>query len=254
MCISWLDAYDEPIGDLDMMEDKVDNSSPQSTPQVLLSFEVYTPPVTYLEEVEETIGIPMEVEPLEHTKLEDLGLSTCSHDLFLSSREIPSVDEPEPRLLPNFSSLDVNLGDKRGIDPPIKPYSLDSFRMKEVYRLTIHTPPSSHVVPLHLKDMYCYDHPCVDDPKKYYGFKPSLLGYNGSLGVDFVNFEMIKDDWRLESKEVSFLREGLNLPVWPKELEKGRTKETHQLEHKIQQTLFQHMAHSHHHGVYRYYH
>ncbi|GJT14757.1 hypothetical protein Tco_0873463 [Tanacetum coccineum] len=34
-CMSWLDAYDEPIGDI---EDKVDNSSPHSTPQVLPSF------------------------------------------------------------------------------------------------------------------------------------------------------------------------------------------------------------------------
>ncbi|GKA85102.1 hypothetical protein Tco_0806756 [Tanacetum coccineum] len=85
-CMSWLDAYDEPIGDLDMMEDKVDNPSPQSTTKVLPSFKVYTSPVTYPKEVEETIGILMEVEPLEHTKLEDLGLSTCSQDLCLSSR------------------------------------------------------------------------------------------------------------------------------------------------------------------------
>ncbi|GJY51337.1 reverse transcriptase domain-containing protein [Tanacetum coccineum] len=94
-------AYDEPIGDLDMMNDKVDNPSSQST-----QFEEYTPPLTYPEEVEETIGILMEVEPLDHTNLEDLGLNTCSHDLFLSSREIPSVDESEPQLLPNFSPLD----------------------------------------------------------------------------------------------------------------------------------------------------
>nr|GFA49363.1 ribonuclease H-like domain-containing protein [Tanacetum cinerariifolium] len=40
--------------------DKVDNPCPQSNPQVLPSIKVYTPPVTYLEEVEETIGIPME--------------------------------------------------------------------------------------------------------------------------------------------------------------------------------------------------
>ncbi|GJX99168.1 transposase, MuDR, MULE transposase domain protein [Tanacetum coccineum] len=82
-CMAWLD--DEPIGDLDMMEDKVDNPSPQSTPQVLPSFEVYTPPVTHPKEVEETIGISMEVEPLDHMKLEDLGLNTSTHDLFLSS-------------------------------------------------------------------------------------------------------------------------------------------------------------------------
>ncbi|GKA95696.1 hypothetical protein Tco_0817791, partial [Tanacetum coccineum] len=40
-CMSWIDAYDEPIGDLDMMEDKVDNPNPQSAPQVLPSFKEY---------------------------------------------------------------------------------------------------------------------------------------------------------------------------------------------------------------------
>ncbi|GJU71503.1 hypothetical protein Tco_1262908 [Tanacetum coccineum] len=127
--MSWLD--DEPIGDLDMMEDKVDNTSPQSTLRFLPSSEVYTPPVTYPEEVDETIGILMEVEPLGHTKLENLGLNTYNHDIPLSSKEIPSVDEPKPQLLPNFSPLDVSLGGKRGIDPPINPYSPGSFRMKE---------------------------------------------------------------------------------------------------------------------------
>ncbi|GJR20925.1 hypothetical protein Tco_0969452 [Tanacetum coccineum] len=121
-------VYDEPIGD---MEDKVDNPSPQSILQVLASFEVYTPLVTYPEEVNENIGIPVEVEPFDHMKLEDLGLNTCNHDIPLSSREIPSVDEPEPQLLPNSSPLDVNLGGKRGTDPPINPYSPNSFRMKE---------------------------------------------------------------------------------------------------------------------------
>ncbi|GJV24755.1 hypothetical protein Tco_1377450, partial [Tanacetum coccineum] len=81
-------AYDEPIGDLDMIEDKVDNLSPQSTPQVLPSFEVYTPPVTYPDELEEIIGIPIKVEPLDETPLEDLDLNTCNHDITLSSREI----------------------------------------------------------------------------------------------------------------------------------------------------------------------
>nr|GEW29128.1 hypothetical protein [Tanacetum cinerariifolium] len=104
--VSWLDACDEPIGDLDMMENKVDNPSPER--------------------------IPMEVEPLDHTRLEDLGLNTYSHDLFLSFREVPSVDEPEPQLLPNFLPLSVNLGDKRGTDPPINPYSLGDFKMKVV--------------------------------------------------------------------------------------------------------------------------
>ncbi|GJW60779.1 hypothetical protein Tco_0110114 [Tanacetum coccineum] len=71
-CMSWLDESDEPIGYLDMIKEKVDNPSPQSTPQVLPSFEECTPPVTYAEKIDETIGIPMEVEPLDHTKLEDL--------------------------------------------------------------------------------------------------------------------------------------------------------------------------------------
>ncbi|GJS54438.1 retrovirus-related pol polyprotein from transposon TNT 1-94 [Tanacetum coccineum] len=116
-----------------MMEDKVDNPSPQCTPQVLPSIELYTPPVTHPEEVEETIGIPMEVEPLDHMKLEDLGLNTNTHDLFLSSKRFPSVDEPEPQLLPNFLPLDVNIGEKRGTDPPINPYSPGSFRMKVIF-------------------------------------------------------------------------------------------------------------------------
>ncbi|GJV91399.1 hypothetical protein Tco_1539212 [Tanacetum coccineum] len=95
-CMSFLgstNAYDELIGNLDKMEDEVGNLSLQSTPQVLPSFEEYTPPVTYPEEVKETIGIPMEVEPLDETQLEDLGLNTCNHDIPLSSREAPSFDE-----------------------------------------------------------------------------------------------------------------------------------------------------------------
>nr|GEW97719.1 hypothetical protein [Tanacetum cinerariifolium] len=92
--MEWLD--DEPLGDLDMMEDKVDNPIPQSTPKFLPSVMVHTPLMTHPKEVEETIGIPMEVEPLEHMKLEYLGLNTNTHDLFLSSKGFPSVDEPEP--------------------------------------------------------------------------------------------------------------------------------------------------------------
>ncbi|GKA96863.1 hypothetical protein Tco_0818958 [Tanacetum coccineum] len=113
------------------------------------SFDIYTPPVTYPKEVKETIGIPMEVEHFDQTQLEDVVLDTCSHDLFLSSREIPSVDEPEPQLLPKISPIDVNLGDKRGTNPPINPYSLGSFRMKVVKPLIIHIPPSPHVAYFH---------------------------------------------------------------------------------------------------------
>ncbi|GJZ79179.1 zf-CCHC domain-containing protein [Tanacetum coccineum] len=96
-CMSWIYAYDEPIGDLDMMEDKVDNPSPKSTLQVLLSFKVYTPPMTYPKEVEQTLGAPLEVEPLDKTQLENLVLNTYNHDIPLSSKEVPSFDELEPQ-------------------------------------------------------------------------------------------------------------------------------------------------------------
>ena len=49
------------IGNLDKMKDEVNNISSPSTPQILPSFEAHTPPVTYPEVVEVTIGIPMEV-------------------------------------------------------------------------------------------------------------------------------------------------------------------------------------------------
>ncbi|GJV47451.1 hypothetical protein Tco_1437663 [Tanacetum coccineum] len=181
--------------------DKVENSDPQSTPQVLPSFEEYTLPVTYQKEVEENLGTPI---------------------------------EPQPQPLPNYPSLDASLGNERGPKPPIKPPSPDSFRMKEVDHLTINTPPLPHVASFHHKDMYCYYHPCISDPKKHYGFKPGLLGKSISLGVDILNWEMIEDDWQLEPKEVSFLGRRLNLPVRPKELENVRIKETHRLEHIIQ--------------------
>nr|GEV39749.1 hypothetical protein [Tanacetum cinerariifolium] len=96
----------------------------------------------------------MEVETLDHTKLEDLGLNTCNHDIPLSSREYPSVDEPEPQLLPKFSPLDVSLGGKRRTDPPINPYSPGSYRMNVVKPLTIHTPPSPHVAYLHQNGIF----------------------------------------------------------------------------------------------------
>ncbi|GJZ59071.1 putative reverse transcriptase domain-containing protein [Tanacetum coccineum] len=65
-------------------EQEVENSDPQSTPQVLPSFEEYASPVTCPEEVEDTLGTSIEVEPLDETQLEDLGLNTCNHDIPLS--------------------------------------------------------------------------------------------------------------------------------------------------------------------------
>ncbi|GJS99643.1 hypothetical protein Tco_0820813 [Tanacetum coccineum] len=136
--------------------DKVENPNPQSTPQILPSFEEYTPPVTYSEEGEETLRTPIEVEPLDETQLEELGLNTCNHDIPLSSREVLSLDKmkPQPQPLPTCPPLDISLGEKRGLEPPIKPHSLDSFRMKEVDHLTNNTLPSPHVASFHPKDTY----------------------------------------------------------------------------------------------------
>nr|GEV24038.1 retrovirus-related Pol polyprotein from transposon TNT 1-94 [Tanacetum cinerariifolium] len=117
----------------------------------------------------------MEEESLDQTKLEDVGLT--NHNISLSSRELPSFDEPgpQPQPLPSFSSLDVSLGDERRPEPPNKPWSPDSFRMKVVDSLTIYTLPSPHVASFHPKDISCYYHPCVDDPKKHYRFKPVTI-------------------------------------------------------------------------------
>ncbi|GJW58336.1 hypothetical protein Tco_0105067 [Tanacetum coccineum] len=136
--------------------DKVENLNPQSTPQVPPSFEETTPPVTHPKEVDETIRTPVEVEPLDETQLEDLGLNTCNHDIPLSNREVPSFDEPKPQPnpLPNCLSLELSLREERGPELPTKPHNLDSFRMKEVDSLTINTPPSPHVASSHPKDYY----------------------------------------------------------------------------------------------------
>ncbi|GJW12852.1 hypothetical protein Tco_1578679, partial [Tanacetum coccineum] len=245
-CMAWLN-YDEHVDSLSTMDNEVGVTSPESTIQTLPSFEEYTPPVTYPEEVEKTLGTPIEVEPLNETKLEEVGLN-CNHNTPLSSREVPSFDkpEPQPQPLPNCPPLDASLGTERGLKPPIKPQSPDSFRMKVLDNLTIHTPPSSLVASFHLRDLYCYYRPCIDDPKKHYGFKPGLLGHSGSLGVDFSKLEMIDDDWGLESKEVSPLGEELSLFDRPNKVERGRILEAHRLEPILQQQISQRMAPSHH--------
>nr|GEZ01098.1 hypothetical protein [Tanacetum cinerariifolium] len=168
-------------------------------------------------------------------------------------KKITSFDEtkPQPQPFPSFTSLEVDLGEERDPEPPIKPPSPDSFRMKEVDHLTIHTPPSPHMASFYPKDTYCYYHTCIDNPKKHYGFKPGLLGQSGSLGVDLLKLEMIEDDWELEFKEVLFLGRELNLPIKTKELQNDRIKETHHMEHIIQQPVFQHKAPLHHNGMYR---
>ncbi|GJX94502.1 hypothetical protein Tco_0349088 [Tanacetum coccineum] len=208
--------------------DKVENPNPQSTSQVLLSFEEYTPPTTYPEEVEETLGIMIEVEPLDETPLEDLVVNTCNHDIPLSSKEIPSIDElePQPQPLPNCLSLDGEFGGHH---------------------------PLPHVASSHPKDTYCYYHPEHLDPMKHYGFKPGLLGKSASLSVDISNWGclMMKG---IKSKEVSPQEKELCLFDRPNEVERGRIPEAHRLESILQQQISQHMAPSHHDGMYRYYH
>ncbi|GKA85641.1 hypothetical protein Tco_0807295 [Tanacetum coccineum] len=251
-CMAWLD-YDEHVDSLSTMDNEVGVTSPESTTQTLPSFEEYTPPVTYPEEVEKTLGTPIEVEPLNKTKLEEVGLN-CNHNTPFSSREVPSFDGPEPQPLLNSPSLDVSLGDVIGPEPPIKPHSPDSSRMKVVDYLTTQTPPSPHVANSHPKGVYSYYNPGIDDPKRHYGFKPGLLGKSVSLGVDISNWEMFDDDWGLESKEVSPLGEELSLFDRPNEVERGRILEAHRLESILQQQISQRMAPSHHDGMYRYYH
>nr|GEW32703.1 hypothetical protein [Tanacetum cinerariifolium] len=202
--MAWLN-YGKHVDSLSTMDNKVGFTSPESTTQTLSSFEEYTQPVTYPEEVENILRTLIEVEPLNETKLEEVGLN-YNHNTPFSSKEVPSFDkpEPQPQPLPDCSPLDTSLGTERGLKPPIKPQSPDSFRMKVLDNLIIHTPPSSLVASFHLKDLYYYYRPCIDDPKKHYEFKPGLLGHSGSFGVDFSKLEMIDDDWGLESKEFIF--------------------------------------------------
>jgi hypothetical protein len=79
--IDFKKTHNKLIGYIDEMEDRVENPSPPGTPQVLPSLEEYTPPMTYPEEVEETLGTLIEVEPVDQTQLENIGLNTCSDNL-----------------------------------------------------------------------------------------------------------------------------------------------------------------------------
>nr|GEY40245.1 ribonuclease H-like domain-containing protein [Tanacetum cinerariifolium] len=99
----WNDPVIQEEGSLDY-----ENPDIEYTLQVIPSFEENAPPVTYPDKVEETIGLPIEVEPLDETPLEDLGLNTCNHDIPLSSGEIISFEEskPQPQPFPSFPSLE----------------------------------------------------------------------------------------------------------------------------------------------------
>jgi hypothetical protein len=235
-------THDVDIIDIETRKDEVNNTNLQSTPQVLPSFEAYTPPVTYPEEVEGTIGTPIEVEPLEETKLEEIGLNTCSHNLSFSSMEVPSFDEPEPKPkpLPNLPSLDVNLGIELGPDPPIKPYSPGSFMLK-----VVDSKPCREEADIGVNHNLSYlHHPFMINHKKHYGFKPGLLGQSGFLTWSLS--KLIEDD--------PFLGENLNPPTNPIELGKVMMIGSRTFEHIIHPSLFPHVAYFHPKGVYRYFH
>ncbi|GJX70140.1 hypothetical protein Tco_0307311 [Tanacetum coccineum] len=102
--MAWLD-YDKNVDSLSTMDNKEGVTSLESTTQTLPSFEEYTPPVTYPKEVEKTLGTPIEVEPLNETKLEEVGLN-CNHNNPLSSRKVPSFDGPQPQ--PLLISVDIS--------------------------------------------------------------------------------------------------------------------------------------------------
>nr|GEW12974.1 hypothetical protein [Tanacetum cinerariifolium] len=101
----------------------------------------HTPPITYPKDVEETLGTLMEVEHLDQMKLEDVGLDTCNHEIPLSSREVPSFDEPElqPKPLANCPSLYVIEDDflREGLSLPIKPKELENDRIKETHHFSL---------------------------------------------------------------------------------------------------------------------
>ncbi|GKD12007.1 hypothetical protein Tco_1196414 [Tanacetum coccineum] len=120
---------DEAGDSLSTLDNEVGVTSPKSTTQTLPLFEEYTPLVTFSKEVEKTLGTPIEVEPLNEAKLEEVGLK-CNLDTPFSSREVPTFDGPEPQPLLTSPSLNVSLGDVTGPEPPIKPHSPDSSRMK----------------------------------------------------------------------------------------------------------------------------
>nr|GFC04022.1 hypothetical protein [Tanacetum cinerariifolium] len=194
-CMAWLD-YDEHVDSLSTMDNKVGVTIPESITQTLPSFEEYTLLVTYSEEVEKTLGTPIEVEPSNKTKLEEVGLN-CNYNTPFSSREVPSFDGLEPQPLLNSPSSYVSLGDVIGPEPPIKPHSPDSSRMKVVDYLTTQTSPSPHMANSHPKGVYNYYNP--------------------------------------ESKEVSPQGEELSLFDRPNKVERGIVLEAHRLESILQQ-------------------
>ncbi|GJZ97032.1 hypothetical protein Tco_0669366 [Tanacetum coccineum] len=81
-CMEWLD-YDEHADRLSIMDNEVGVTSPESTTQTLPLFEEYTPPVTYPEEVEKTLGTPIEEMFDDDWGLESKEVSPLGEELSL---------------------------------------------------------------------------------------------------------------------------------------------------------------------------
>lgn len=82
------------------------------------------------------------------------------------------------------------------------------------------------------------------DHKKHYGFKPGLLGQDGSPTSNLL--KLIEND--------PFLGENLNPPINPIELGKVMMIRAHPFKHIIHPPLFPHEAYFHPKGVYPYFH
>ncbi|GJZ82788.1 hypothetical protein Tco_0647961 [Tanacetum coccineum] len=113
--------------------------------------------MTYPKEVEETLRTPMEVEPLDQTKLEDVSLN--NHSIPTSYMEVPIFEEPEPQPQPlddpkkhygfkpgllgqsgslgvDFSDLEVIENDfLEGLNLPMEPKELENVRLNLNQRL-----------------------------------------------------------------------------------------------------------------------
>lgn len=93
-------------------------------------------------------------------------------------------------------------------------------------------------------NLTCLHHPFMIDCKKHYGFKPGLLGQDGSPTRSLS--KLIEND--------PFLGENLNPPINLIELGKVMMMGAHPFEHIIYPPLFPHVAYFHPKGVYRYFH
>ncbi|GKB76430.1 hypothetical protein Tco_0943325 [Tanacetum coccineum] len=84
------DGKDRPLmlapDSLSTMDNEVGVTSPESTTQTLPSFEEYTPPVTYLEEVEKTLGTPIKEMFDNDWGLESKEVSPLGEELSLFDR------------------------------------------------------------------------------------------------------------------------------------------------------------------------